>query len=65
MGNIFLYSVVRDQIKRKIMDIPMNKKQYATSWEEESHTLENNKIYEKLVNLLPNGKVLEIGCGSG
>lgn len=47
------------------MDILMNKEQYASSWEEESYTLENNKIYEKLVNLLPNGKVLEIGCGSG
>jgi SAM-dependent methyltransferase len=47
------------------MDIPMNKEQYASSWELESHTLEDNEIYEELVDLLPNGKVLEIGCGSG
>ncbi len=47
------------------MDIPMNQEQYASSWEAESQTLEDNQIYEKLANLLPNGKVLEIGCGSG
>jgi len=47
------------------MNIPMNKEQYASSWEIESNTLEDNQIYEQLVNLLPNGKVLEIGCGSG
>ena len=47
------------------MDIPMNKEQYAISWEAESNSLENNGIYKKLVDLLPDGKVLEIGCGNG
>jgi SAM-dependent methyltransferase len=47
------------------MDIPMNKKQYAKAWERESQDYNSNKTYETLSKLVPDGKVLEIGCGIG
>lgn len=47
------------------MDIPMNKEQYATFWETESKNFDSCGIYQKLTDLLPDGKVLEIGCGNG
>lgn len=47
------------------MDIPMNKEQYANFWEPESKNFNSNNVYEILAKLIPDGKVLEIGCGIG
>ena len=43
----------------------MNKEQYANFWEPESINFNSNKIYEILSKSIPNGNVLEIGCGIG
>lgn len=39
--------------------------QYASSWTQESALLDKHNIYERLAKSLPNGKILEFGCGSG
>jgi SAM-dependent methyltransferase len=44
---------------------PMNKEQYANFWEPESINFNSNKIYEILSKFIPNGKILEVGCGIG
>ena len=43
----------------------MNKEQYSVFWEKESNNLNSLNIYEILSKIIPNGKVLEIGCGIG
>jgi SAM-dependent methyltransferase len=47
------------------MNIPMNKEQYAEFWNKESNNFESSEIYIRLADLLPEGRVLEIGCGNG
>ncbi len=47
------------------MGTPMNKEQYADFWKPESENFNSNKIYERLSKLIPDGNVLEIGCGIG
>lgn len=42
-----------------------NKKQYSIQWESESEQIESQGLYEKLSQLIPNGNVLEFGCGTG
>ncbi|MFF7864486.1 class I SAM-dependent methyltransferase [Pseudomonas monteilii] len=39
--------------------------QYSGEWEEESQSLESHGIYEVLAEALPQGRVLEVGCGTG
>ena len=43
----------------------MNMEQYANFWEPESINFNSSKIYEILSKWIPNGNVLEIGCGIG
>lgn len=38
---------------------------YANLWEKESNLINSKGVYKNLANLLPNGNVLEIGCGNG
>ncbi|WP_277983302.1 class I SAM-dependent methyltransferase [Sphingomonas faeni] len=38
---------------------------YARKWMDETAHLDGSGIYEKLVALLPRGRVLEVGCGAG
>jgi len=47
------------------MNIPMNKEQYAEFWDKESNNFESLNIYKTLTESLPEGKILEIGCGNG
>ncbi|MFH4413227.1 class I SAM-dependent methyltransferase [Vibrio diabolicus] len=42
-----------------------NASQYADTWGNESDFLESHGIYEKLAELVPDGNVLEVGCGVG
>jgi hypothetical protein len=39
--------------------------EYSKQWIEESLHFESSGIYKKLAAHIPNGKVLEIGCGAG
>lgn len=40
-------------------------KNYAENWSRKSECFSNHGIYERLAYILPRGKVLEFGCGSG
>jgi hypothetical protein len=42
-----------------------NHEEYAQHWGEESAHLDAHDIYERLAGLIPAGRVLEIGCGTG
>lgn len=38
---------------------------YANYWEKESNLINSKGVYQQLAGLLPEGNVLEIGCGNG
>jgi len=42
-----------------------NKKQYSQQWLSESEQIDSQGMYEKLAKLIPEGNVLEFGCGVG
>jgi len=44
---------------------PMNDEQYSMFWEQESLLFENQGIYGKLIETIPDGSVVEVGCGAG
>lgn len=45
--------------------LSLTNSQYADTWEKESFLYKEKGIYQRLYSLLPEGKVLEIGCGCG
>lgn len=48
-----------------MLEKSLTNSQYADSWEKESLEYKKNGLYQKLFELLPQGKVLEFGCGAG
>lgn len=47
------------------MKKPLTNSEYAEMWKKESDLINTNLLYKRLVDLLPSGNVLEIGCGCG
>ena len=45
--------------------LSLTNSQYADTWEKELFLYKEKGIYQRLYSLLPEGKVLEIGCGCG
>jgi len=44
---------------------PTDRVEYSNHWTNESKFLDSIGIYEKLAAQIPDGKVLEVGCGAG
>lgn len=43
----------------------MNKREYCDVWKKESEQFRKKNIYQWLTNFIPDGNVVEFGCGSG